>query len=793
MADYNDIKQSIATNLPDNNNREITAAKLRSTLNEFVDKVEATETGLEQKCEVLNNIDDEPTVGSNNLVKSNGVASMLIKLTGMGVDSVSAGATSIGDIFYNTSSKLLRRVIALSPKNEETVSFFKGAIYTIGNDFYVYDPTQQVMIIAPSIINDKIIELRTSIFKKGSYLKKDGTTVEDSNYYITPYIPVSPGDTIKVGGYSGGTSYNYSLLCFYKSDKTWLSSHGNDGNPGFTELEIVVPTDAAYMRVGSRDNVAGVNVINKSYIYCNEFYKIFDNIDSLSDSVKSAINQVTSIQESVNSVVPYTNLVKELGWQLKLKGNANSYVSCNSPIVLSQNGDSIEIEFDQIITSGISTGGYAFTSKGAGTTGIFVWNAGVSIRSDDNTWIISSTGIGFGSNKTLKVEFADGNINTYVDGELKNTYSGLKTITIKRIGNGSGGSYGYWNGIIKSIKVNTVVKDFSTDFTFGSDAGLYRASGFLSDEQQAQIDSFATNPKFVIEASASQVKVFQNMYGNVYIGLNINHFLNSADDVYRDYWEIAHSSQWSEVGQFYTYSNGAFIGMGIYPLNIAENEFAIQFYNNDFTGGVHGNERIDLNNSCYIVFIVDGKEYSIEELIALGSISCNSFSYREKSILYSLYSVTQTHDEIAEHVKITEFKDGGYVTRNHIKMLAALTVKNAYSGLVCVNKNCAGYVVDNEGTVFTMSHPATSVIVPGYKNDTNFLTKMYNGDLSCVLNSRVVGGNVSVYNNASPNVIIWDRLSDTKYYATMPQDVPLQINDVFEFECIARWNYKSSN
>ena len=73
MKDYSDIKQSIATNLPDNNRREITAAKLRSTLNEFVDKVETTETGLEQKCEVLNNIDDEPTVGSNNLVKSGGV------------------------------------------------------------------------------------------------------------------------------------------------------------------------------------------------------------------------------------------------------------------------------------------------------------------------------------------------------------------------------------------------------------------------------------------------------------------------------------------------------------------------------------------------------------------------------------------------------------------------------------------------------------------------------------------------------------------------------------------------
>ena len=49
MADYNDIKQSIATNLPDNNRREITAARLRDTLNGFVDKVQETETGIEGK------------------------------------------------------------------------------------------------------------------------------------------------------------------------------------------------------------------------------------------------------------------------------------------------------------------------------------------------------------------------------------------------------------------------------------------------------------------------------------------------------------------------------------------------------------------------------------------------------------------------------------------------------------------------------------------------------------------------------------------------------------------------
>lgn len=49
MIDYSDIKQSIATNLPDNNRKEITASKLRSTLNQFVDKVQVTEIGIESE------------------------------------------------------------------------------------------------------------------------------------------------------------------------------------------------------------------------------------------------------------------------------------------------------------------------------------------------------------------------------------------------------------------------------------------------------------------------------------------------------------------------------------------------------------------------------------------------------------------------------------------------------------------------------------------------------------------------------------------------------------------------
>ena len=59
MADYNDIKQAIATNLPDNNKREITASKLRDTLNKFVKKVETDETKGEGDIQSLQSIEEK--------------------------------------------------------------------------------------------------------------------------------------------------------------------------------------------------------------------------------------------------------------------------------------------------------------------------------------------------------------------------------------------------------------------------------------------------------------------------------------------------------------------------------------------------------------------------------------------------------------------------------------------------------------------------------------------------------------------------------------------------------------
>ena len=69
----------------------------------------------------------------------------LIKLVGLGAKSEgTSGVTAVGDVYYNTTLKLLKRCIAYAdPTNfdEETIAYYDGAIYTYNNELYVWNGT----------------------------------------------------------------------------------------------------------------------------------------------------------------------------------------------------------------------------------------------------------------------------------------------------------------------------------------------------------------------------------------------------------------------------------------------------------------------------------------------------------------------------------------------------------------------------------------------------------------------------------------------------------------------------
>ncbi len=567
--------------------------------------------------------------------------------------------------------------------------------------------------------------------------------------------------TITIGGIGG----NQSLLNQRWGGKIWHFQYTHNGIT--KELE----------ELDGYSHDSNVSVVTKTIETTGRLTELEGVVEQLAEDVAG-----------VTDNVPYIEKVKDLGWSAKLKGNANSILTAKTPITLASDGDSLEIVFEKIVSSSFTGGGYAFTrtpyhDRYREVRGLFVAGQ-FAARADDGTWLVTvADPITMGSK--FRVSYENGNILFYIDDVLKKTYSGQKTITINSFGDGARADYGYWAGSIKSITLNGTTLDLINDFVWGTDVEMYRNNGFLTDEQAEDIASSSVLPNNVVTASADLVNVYTKIYGNLYAGIDIKHGVSHTDADYTDYWRI------NNTGHFYQWNGSEFVQVGGHLYILAENEFAIKFANtSDFSGGYHGDERIDLDTGCYVVFLVDGKEYTISQLIALGRVECGTFAYREKSVIYSEYATTSAHDRWATHVKLTEFKDGGYVTRNFVQVDATLTINTAYAGLVCVHKDCADNVVGDDGTIHTGTHPSTSVVLVQSLNKASNVAKFWKDGASCVVDSRVVGTNIERWNTPPTNIIIWDRATDLKYYNMMPQNVAVTASSYFMFECAVKWEYK---
>ena len=643
--------------------------------------------------------------------------------------------------------------------------------FTIVNNLTTNDPAQALSAAMGVQLESEVSQLEAevgevaipliankTVYLGGTLGATINTTPQTENGWYCSVENCQPGDVFRING-TGGSGTRLWGFVDSNSKLIAVSAASLTGN----NLEVVAPAGAAQIVINSHTN-------STSYV---------TSVDSLTMQI-AAMNEKFEPMDAL----PHSAI---------LVGDSTSYIVPSADIVLSQNGDSIEIEFGTINSASLTAGGYAFTKtptqqSSGQARGFFVADK-VAYRGDDGTGMLEgSENVYAGSNSTVKVEYADGNVKFYVNGELKKTYTGQKTVTINSFGNGCGGSYGYWNGQIKSIKVNGSELPWDS-FSTGDTASIIMTNGFLTDEQQEQLDSAAEKPVCVVSAVSDKVTVYFKLNSKYYGKLEINHIVNHNDANYSDFWGIENGG--TSMGAIATYGNGSFSDISNRLLVGAENEFAIQFYTQDFTGGYHGDERIDIEPGCYVVFIVDGKEYTITDLVSLGAVACSSFGYRQKSALYTMYSETSTHDVLAYHTKRTDFVDGGFVTRNYIEMVSAITCKNVYSGLVCVSKDCADYVINNAGTLFQLSHPDSTAVVSGFANKTSRVVKMYKGGACCHLDSKVIGGNVDAYNDAPINITIDDRKNDGKYYSKMPSNVALSATSVFEFECSVRWDYRA--
>lgn len=496
---------------------------------------------------------------------------------------------------------------------------------------------------------------------------------------------------------------------------------------------------------------------------------------SAGDAVRGQYN---ILNNSINSVLNQTVRLIDFN-------GVNSECAVNA-IALSQNGDSLEIEVFPLVAT--DAYGYSFASNSnKANISIGATTKGLAVRAKDGTWLWLGNVV-FSTPKEhyiFKISYEEGNIKFYVDNILYFTYEGQKTIEIT--GFGKNNYWSYWQGRIGYIKVNNVkyVNISKLSGYVATNTTEIFPYGLLNKEQYSQLSEIKN---ITVIPTENKVAVYIPLTNNKYGEINITHYTDHTDEVYTDYWRIGETS-------ICTSEDGITFTPTVEKLLIgSENEMAINFQGmGDFTGGWHGDERIDLSNNCYVTFIVNGEELTLNELLAKGTIKCNNFSYREVSQLFASYSYNSNHLVLGEHTKITEFNEKGYKTINYVKTdlteleVDTIRIITAFTGLTCIASYFANNVVSDIGEIYEASHPVTSQTLVNDLNKYSHKAKMFNNNYICYIDSRLIDTNIDEYKNQPIRVEIVDRQQDLKYYGFLAANVDVSTDKYLATECSVEW------
>lgn len=249
-------------------------------------------------------------------------------------------------------------------------------------------------------------------------------------------------------------------------------------------------------------------------------------------------------------------------------------------------------------------------------------------------------------------------------------------------------------------------------------------------------------------------------------GMYIGHRLYYNKFAYEDVTETGFFEGGEVVryagANLYTYNaeSNVMTGAGQEFITTAESEFVMS--SGGWIGGYHGHE-----NLTKVYFLVDGIPYNANgnmDFPASGLIPCKQFSYVQKSIFKHYSNLS----DLCERNKLTEFKNGGYVTQTRFKALQSFSAM-AYAGIVCMGKIFNKVTTDN-GDIFTPTGTTNFLIDEKMTRSVIYAGSNYSGRIT-----NEIKGDL----DAQGYVLLWDRASDTKYYRQL-KTVDFVVGDIFE-------------
>lgn len=291
-------------------------------------------------------------------------------------------------------------------------------------------------------------------------------------------------------------------------------------------------------------------------------------------------------------------------------------------------------------------------------------------------------------------------------------------------------------------------------------------------EQISLISGNSLSPAYYsYNATTQTFFAYTQIKDSLYVGFEVKHEVDMRDIIYQDYWRIVQAL-------FYTYNGSTMQSTGKTALGPGESEFVFKqtAAKDDFTGGYHGDEIV-----TNMKILVDGLVVSTASSISLAP--AKKIEYIEKSTMHETAEggiFIAGHPIIAYHTKHTEFKNGGYKTRNLIDLNYNGLLSTLYHGISCIHKDVASVVfTDKDFTDQAMTG-----------NGTNYFNaigaRLYKGRNTnnglaveaAAYQQKVDGA------DALSELFVHDRSTDSKYYRKSPART-VSIGEKHEsyFEC----------
>ena len=370
---------------------------------------------------------------------------------------------------------------------------------------------------------------------------------------------------------------------------------------------------------------------------------------------------------------------------------------------------------------------------------------------------------------TKNIEFVNGSLAPLVDGTNREQYTNKDNIVIPKTckylwisGHYQYSESQYIDYLPDTITINGVTYNIKD----GKDATIPN----LVDKVNTLKEIY---PKGVLKYSASN-KFFQFfMYrgtSNLYFSITMTLKTNNSDEVYLNEY------RWTDGG-LYSYTNGIFKRIASTIIDV-ENEMAMKFNNSiDYTGGVHGDERIDIDPKSFAHFFTDGMLLSEERLSKDFTMECSEFSYIQYSTLHETKGITSKEDSehpiIAHHLKHNIFKDCASFLDNTVKFdiedydYSNLKVDQYHATIACVAKGGATTTLLPDFVVVDTSKGTNNSISANNLNDAKTIQWNDTTGIKVLTEGHFTEGlSDDMKNNPSgvPVFVVWDRSSDSKIY-----------------------------